>query len=727
MNRALCLAGLSIAVLGGSVARAEPEGLPAASSLAAWSEAVWDRTRAGEAGDALHFLGELPAGHDAELASLRASVDQFKASLEKREAQRAERLAELKKEFEDHRAKNEKIKCLRSAVEIHTLSADKASVLASEEFSALIRDTREAAVKAEADGRWLDAQAYYSFLNALHEDSRTFEADLKRLGQRLMMLRLYVPERLHELRNQQRLAEGEKELPPFNALGEDWREKLTGIDRSMVIRAVAAASEANLNHVNLGQLLVGGYRALRTMVTTSDLSAAFPQLGDEARRQQFLDSIETALAKLEPAPDKATFTDLVGAVDRILSVNTKSIQVGESALLHEFGNGAVSELDEFTAIIWPDEIAQFQRTTEGKFVGVGIQITLNDALELKVVAPLDGTPAQRAGIRPGDLIRKINGESTLGISLSQAVDRITGTPGTPVTLGVERQGAADLVEYTMTREDIPLYTVKGWERIGAHETDWSWFIDDANRIGYVRLSQFTKDTSAELRSAFKAMLNEGLRGLIIDLRFNPGGLLTEAVNVSSFFIEKGHVVTQEDAEGREVERQNARAGQAILKGIPVAVLVNGGSASASEIVAGCLQDYERAVIVGDRSFGKGSVQQVFSIGPRAAFKLTTQYYRLPGGRLIHRRPGCETWGVEPDVRVEVLPKQMGDALTLRQDADVIEYGPDGQKVEKPDLPDAKKLLTDGLDPQLEAALLLLQTQTLTRGVKAADSTRPGNN
>ncbi len=723
-SRAFLAAALASAFVM-SPAWAKPAPQPAAvaaetSAVAEWSQKVWDRALMGGVADPLELVAGAPNLDTPEMAAFRASIDRYKANIVKREEARATRLEQLRKDLAEAREKGDQKKSLRAAIEIHTLSKDKAAFLDTPEIKELVDQALAAAREHEAAGRWLDAHDSFNYLNMLFDEQRTYEPDLKRLGQRLIMLRLYIPERLHAIRNQQRIAEGEKELPPFNKVGENWRDKLVGIDRAMVIRAIGSASEMNVERVQLGQMLVGAFNALHVMATTTDLAEPFPTLNDPAKRDEFMAFIDQNLTRFREAPDKAALTDLINSVDKLLAVNARTVQIGESALLHEFGNGAIGELDEFTSIIWPDELANFQRTTEGKFIGVGIQIQLNDALDLKVVTPLDGTPAQRAGIRPGDLIRKIDGESTLGISLPQAVDRITGKPGTPVVLTIEREGCADPLDFPLVRQDIPLYSVKGWERNGPHETDWGWFIDDEHRIGYLRLTQFTKDTTSEMRRAIDEMRVAGLRGIIMDLRFNPGGLLQEAVGVVSLFAESGKVVTQEDAEGREIERQTIRPGNdAILGDLPVVVLINGGSASASEIVSGALQDYHKAVILGDRSFGKGSVQQVFGLSPRAAFKLTTQFYRLPEGRLIHRRPGCEKWGVEPDVTVEMLPKQMGDALVLRQEADIARFDENGKKIEDPAAPDETKLLTEGLDPQLEAALMLVQSQVVGTPIRQA--------
>jgi carboxyl-terminal processing protease len=528
------------------------------------------------------------------------------------------------------------------------------------------------------------------------------------------MLRLYVPQRLHEMRNEQRVRDGEKNLPPYNALADVWDTKLEGVNQSLLIRALNIANQAQVDGADMAKMLSGGLRALRVLATTPDIAAAFPGLADEAARNEFVAAIDDEDRKLEGRVGRAGYFDLTQTLSRITRANTSTVKIPETALLHEFGNGAMETLDEFSSIIWPDELKRFQKSTQGRFIGIGVQISLDEAMNLQVVTPLEGTPAQRAGLRRNDLIKEIDGESTLGISTQQAVDKITGERGDPVTLTVERKGVDEPLKFTIVRDVIPVYSVKGWKRSGAHETDWDYFVDAENKIGYVRLTQFTEETTRELREAVRQMRAAGgVSGLILDLRFNPGGLLSEAVSVSSLFVGDGVIVSQHDAAGLEREAQRAIPGAAVFDDIPVVVLVNEGSASASEIVSGCLQDYSKAVIVGARSFGKGSVQNVYPLASgAAALKLTTQYYHLPKGRLIHRRDGMTRWGVEPDVVVPMFPQQIADALELRQDADVLPIDDKGQPEPDAKTPDPDRLLTEGIDPQLETGLLLLRTQTL---------------
>ena len=273
---------------------------------------------------------------------------------------------------------------------------------------------------------------------------------------------------------------------------------------------------------------------------------------------------------------------------------------------------------------------------------------------------------------------------------------------------------------------IKIRSVKGWYKETldhAGKPLWDWYIDPVSRIAYIRLTQFTQDSHADLKAAWDQIAPEGEpepSGLILDLRHNPGGLLTAAVRISNLFINRGGIVTGEDKDGRQAWQQTARRGEASFADVPTVVLINKGSASASEIVAGCLQAHGAAIVVGERSFGKGSVQTVHQISRDARLKLTTQYYRLPSsdggrsrGRLVHKRTGADVWGVDPDIEVPMSAQQVVDAIELRQKAEIVPADEDGTlRPDDPDRPHVSALITDGIDPQLETALLILQAQAL---------------
>ena len=714
------------------------------------ADSVWTAARtAGK--DEASFLAPL---HNADveksgamLALLKGAISDLEANFAKREAARTEQMTKVEKELAETLAAEQTpstlSKALRQAVEIHELCADKPAFVQQERIQALIKRADSAARTAESTGDWLIANELYVRLNLLLEEEATYKPDARRQADRLGMIQLYVPRRLWEMRNTRRLAEGLKELPPFNALGEDFNAKVSGISQGVVMAAMLRATESHIERRPLRELLVSGFDSVKTMVTTKDLAAAFPGIDDLAARDRLIAWIDSANAQLRLKAQDIDQLDLNNRVSALLDQSRLTVKIPVGAILHELGNGAFDRLDEFSQIIWPDELPRFRRIVDGDFIGVGVQIQLDEESQfIRIVSPLEGTPAFRAGVRSGDLIKKIDDQSALGMTLNQAVELITGRAGTNVKLTMERQGQD--VDFDLTRARIPIRTVKGWRREGLKEDQWDWYIDPAARIGYIRLTGFQESTTRELHAAINEMKSNGLRGIILDLRFNPGGLLTQAVSVANTFIDNGLLVYTETPEGRRGEEHRARPkDQLIGKNTPLVVLINEGSASASEIVSGAIRYYAdkgvvNALVVGKRSYGKGSVQNVLQLSSAAMLKITTQYYFLPDGRLIHRRDHAKQWGVDPHLIVDMLPKQISDALTIRQDADTpnqflpplppipatnskpLPHTVEGQGgggltagAAKP-TPDPNKLLEDGVDLQLQAALLLLQTQAAAR-------------
>ena len=712
---------------------------PAAGTPIALTDTAWTSARSGQNDQALAALKALPANAtDPAVASLRADVNKLEQHIAQREAQRATEIAKASKELKELLAAEPTSlnlsKALKAAVTLHMLTpaADKPAVLASPDFKTLIERAEAGAKKAEDNGEWIAASELFGRLHLLLEDDGRYKADSRRMGDRLAMIRLYVPARLWELRNARRLEEKLSALPAFNDAGEDYNAKLKGINRPVLLQALTIAASRHVEKVTMPKLLTGGLTTIRTLATTRDLEAAFPGLKNAEARNEFVAWIDKKLADVALMAPKPSDTAVENLVNDLIAESNKTVQIPEEAILHEFGNGAFDKLDEFSQIVWPDEVARFKRIMEPSFVGVGVQIQMDEESQLiKVVNPLEGTPAFRAGIKAGDLIKKINETSALGMTLDQAVEQITGKANTKVTLTLERDG--EDVIFNLTRARIPIYTVKGWKRSGAKETDWDWFIDPVDKIAYVRMSGFNNTTTAEFQEAIRQFKDAGAKGLIFDLRFNPGGLLTQAVSVANLFIAEGTIVYTQNGAGPDARRQQvnkAEASAARLKDMPVVVLINTGSASASEIVSGAIRYYAdqgkvNAVVLGDRSFGKGSVQNVMDlIGDTTEMKLTTQYYFLPSGTCVHRRPGSKDWGVQPHLTVEMLPEQITDALLLRQDADVPGGRPkikkkDPEKKSVLDGPnDPDRLLNEGIDLQLETALLLLKSQTVNQSLQA---------
>ncbi|TDQ83986.1 carboxyl-terminal processing protease [Dongia mobilis] len=322
-------------------------------------------------------------------------------------------------------------------------------------------------------------------------------------------------------------------------------------------------------------------------------------------------------------------------------------------------NGMLTSLDPHSSYMNADSYQDMQVQTRGEFGGLGIEVTMENGL-IKVVSPMDDTPAARAGIQPGDLIAQLNGEPVMGLTLNEAVDKMRGEVGTSITLTILR-GDQDAFEVTLKRAVIELKSAR-------------WELEDGN-IGYIRITSFSEKTDSGLRGAIdelkKATKGE-LAGLVLDLRNNPGGLLDQAIAVSDDFMEKGEIVSTRGRNPDDAQRWNAEGGD-LIEGKPIVVLVNGGSASASEIVAGALQDHGRAVILGTQSFGKGSVQSIMGIPGHGAIRLTTARYYTPSGRSIQAK------GIEPDIVVEQakIEKLGGDNRPHEADLKGALANPDG--------------------------------------------------
>ena len=307
-------------------------------------------------------------------------------------------------------------------------------------------------------------------------------------------------------------------------------------------------------------------------------------------------------------------------------------QPSDRELVENAINGMLTGLDAHSSYMNAKAFKDMQIQTKGEFGGLGIEVTQDNGF-IKVVSPIDDTPAFRAGIKPGDIITALDGKTVQGLSLNDAVDKMRGPPNAKITLTIKRAGVDKPLEVALIRETIKIQVVKS--RM------------EADNIGYVRLSQFTEQADSSLRQAIKSLKQQAdgkLKALILDLRNNPGGLLDQAVNVSADFIDQGEIVSTRARHAEESNRWNAK-GDDLLKGLPLVVLINGGSASASEIVAGALQDHRRAVLLGTRSFGKGSVQTVIPLPGNGAMRLTTARYYTPSGRSI------QGLGIDPDVTV----------------------------------------------------------------------------
>jgi carboxyl-terminal processing protease len=388
-------------------------------------------------------------------------------------------------------------------------------------------------------------------------------------------------------------------------------------------------------------------------------------------------------------------------------------------LVENMINGGLERLDPHSAYIPPSEYRQLNDQTRGKFGGIGIQIEpANQATGmLTVISPMPGTPAYKAGILAGDVILKIDGKPTESMRLREAIEAIKGNKGEPVTLTVMHEGEKKPVDVRIVRDEIKVPSVLGDHRTPGHDEEWDFYVDPERKIAFVRLIQFSETSADELRNTLTALKADGMRGLILDLRGNPGGLLTVAVEIARMFIDEGVIVS---IKGRSHEEQVFKADPAktllpSAEQVPMVVLINHGSASASEIVSAALQDHKRAVVVGERSFGKGSVQNVIPLESRSsALKLTTARYWRPSGKNIHRdveSKDTDEWGVMPDAGLEVKLKDEERIAYFhyRRDRDVV-HTHNAAQAKTEDKEPGKETTVPFVDRALQKAVELLRQQ-----------------
>jgi carboxyl-terminal processing protease len=349
--------------------------------------------------------------------------------------------------------------------------------------------------------------------------------------------------------------------------------------------------------------------------------------------------------------------------------------------------GMVGKLDEHSAYISPAELQGFQETVDQQFTGVGMSVALDSQTkQLMVLGPLVGSPAYKAGVRAGDRLLRINGDSTQGMSLQEAVQLLRGKAGDPVTLAVLHEGETKPAELKIIRAVIHVDSVLGDTRNA--DGSWNFFLEGHQRLGYIRISSFTDATAGELERALDALAEHDARGLVLDLRDDPGGYLDAAVDICDLLIDSGVIVTTRGRDGR-IERSYLASGKGRFTDLPLVVLVNQQSASAAEIVAACLRDHHRATIVGQRSYGKGTVQRIMDLERNCgALKLTTASYWRPSGKNIHRPPNAGAdadWGVSPDPagKVDLTAEEQNRWRAWRAERDQPPSAANGKKPAEP--------------------------------------------
>jgi len=588
---------------------------------------------------------------------------------------------------------------------------DLASVPAAEFLKAdWVKDLTASAEKRGQEkikaGKWYDALSVYGRggLSGLDEDNPRYQEIVKRIEQHVRVLALYGPNGNGTLTVATGPASRPTETttrprPPDNEEPR-WREMMTGIDTVMVRNAISRVDEKYVSRPDYKKMGLGALEAVKVLVETPEAAKAFAVLADKNKVGAFRKTLDTRIAQLRKDPT-VDHTTVAIALNRVLDLNAKMLELPPEVIAMEFAEGMLETLDEFTGMIWPYKQAEFQKQM-GSFYGIGVRIRKDPGAAIEVVTPLPDTPALRAGLRAGDLIIKVDGRDIRRLSIERAVKLITGPRHTKVELTVQRTGRPTPMKVAIIRDRIVIPTVKGWRR--RQDGTWDFMLDPKAGIAYVRLTQFTDDGTGKIRKALRAIRKNGAKGLILDLRFNPGGVLTGAVEVANEFLRRGLIVRTDGRAVPEIRRAANALGE--YQDGKMVVLINRASASASEIVSGALKDWGRAAIVGERTYGKGSVQGLIQLrSGRAKLKLTTAHYYLPSGRCVHRTNGAKVWGVDPHVACPMTVRQKNRWAEIRQETDLLK-NTDPQRLE------ALLNLQLNEDLQLQTGLLLLRLQLL---------------
>lgn len=561
------------------------------------------------------------------------------------------------------------------------------------------------AAELESQGKWLDAYIVcYSWLQAIMPDNQEYSD---------------YSEQLLEKAN---IVASLQDSPC-----EVRQDRYKRVESQMFVRAIEALHFNYVNIVDYREMAVSAIRRCEFLAqvmesmeqdnmesSASDPADASPNSVNTVRRPKSRAAWSSGLAAiLDDVNQSATgFSKdkFVSVFEKVLVLNGATAELPEQVLIAHFAEAALSTLDPYTVMVWPRQAADFEKTMTNEFTGIGVEITKQKGL-LTVASLLPGTPAYQSGLDAGDVIEAVDDVRTKDMSLTCAVRKITGPAGTEVKLTIARMGQERARDIRITRAKITVPTIRGWQRTDSGE--WLYRVDEKNDIGYVRITSFSSQTAADLESVLDELEAAGLKGLILDLRFDTGGLLDSAVEITDKFVDKGLIVR---TSSRLVPTFATAHKENTHPNYPLVVLVNRTSASASEIVAGALQDkqHDRAVLVGERTQGKGSVQGITGYpGGGAQLKYTMAYYHLPSGRRVEsqksmKEQGRKDWGLTPDIELFLRSDELRNMLDVQRDNDVLVQANSGERHESL----KKRTLDETLaaDPQLAVAILVVRSR-----------------
>ncbi|OQY07636.1 MAG: hypothetical protein B6I25_01285 [Planctomycetales bacterium 4572_13] len=558
-------------------------------------------------------------------------------------------------------------------------------------------------VNADADeqqGKWLDAYAHcYYWLTAIFTDDESYR------------------DRAEELVELSAIELGLKD----SSCGETAAERYEGIKAEMFLRALRLLSGNYVHEIDYQQMATKSLKRCRLLGKV--LEKTQESLAWSASQEQVAEW-NIGLETFQPGDnqplqnaEKSTPESLVRVLENVLALNAITLKLPEEVMVAHFTEASLASLDPFTSLVWPWNVKDFQKSMTQQFTGIGVEISKSTGV-LKVVSLLPDTPAYKSGLDADDEIVAVNGEPTKEMTIFCAVSKITGPKGTKVLLTIRRPSTGETRDVTIKRGKIVVQPLRGWTRDA--DGDWNDLIDPANGIGYIRLTAFTESSGPDLDESLRKLEKKGLKGLILDLRFNSGGYLQASADVVDLFVAEGMIVKSKPRHGLETYEIAHRSGT--HPDYPLVILINGSSASASEIVAGALQDpkYQRATLVGSRSYGKGSVQVVTPFtGGGSQLKYTIAYYHLPSNQRVENRyqmkkADREDWGIAPDVEVKMRSNEIKEMIDIQRHNDVLartDHEANGGATERHALKETLQA-----DPQLSTGLLVIQSKLAAQGV-----------
>ncbi len=530
---------------------------------------------------------------------------------------------------------------------------DREAFLQSDWLLDLVNDSLTAAGEFRQEQKWRQAWYIYSQLSGLFEREPRYEK-----LEREMLTHLRLDTMFKE--------------------DSYWEERIEKVRWKDAERALVYVDKYYIDPVDFRSITENGLEQLLLLTESATAREQFVGLRNDDDRRDFENRMQKRLDQVKDA----TLVNLDACIDHfkrvVRHINPETIKLPTELIVYELMRGAFEPLDDFTTIIWPKDAEEFDKHTRGDFVGVGISIIKNRADEVEVVTPLEDSSAYRAGIQAGDIITHVNGDSLKGFSLNKVVETITGPEGTMVTLAIRRDGEA--IEFSLERANVKIRSVKGVLRNPDDEERWDHWVDRERGVGYIRVTNFQRNTVEDVDNVLSELV--GLKGLILDLRGNPGGLLDSAWQLSSRFLKRDDVIVSTKGRIPSENHVFPAPGNGPYSDIPLVVLVDERSASASEIVSGAVRDNYRGIVVGERTFGKFSVQNLISLSRSGAkLKITTAGYYLPSGVSLQRGPDSDEWGVEPDIPVRLVNKEVLNAYKLWREANLL--GPPKSTDDKP--------------------------------------------